>query len=260
MGALRSFLRFFPKARLIVTSQSMHPDDLYDFKRYFFPDEVSGMVLPVLKVWLGAERAAMYYTKIVQNGLVHDLRNVFDIQLLADMVEGGWSVADIPSRRVEIFEYVFEEVSRNLDDKLLDELLFLVAESIVLRTPISISDRRFDSLSFLTVKGFGFWVLEESGFRKLELGHDQLRCYMACRWVEKVSVNEDEVMSRIKFLFDSPLHDQVHIWHFYFASITNVLSLQIKKWASREKRSQIFCQALLEFETQEKSALACRLK
>lgn len=248
--AVARFAATMPNTPLLVTSQRLPKTGAaVPFEILRLPGEIATHARLLLQLYLGEELGGKVAASIASSGLLAEVKSGYDIALVVSHIESGKPLDQLPANRAQLYRSIIDNVSTG------DGAVYRVQDLEALAWDMMLkSQRRFnagalgsDLLDPLLAEGRR--VLRQVGDREYEFRHDQMRAYLAARFLVE-SPASIEIMQRL--LEGSPIWDrhraeQEELWTFLAAEIASAADAQhLWRFAVKDVRRVVLQHALQE--------------
>ena len=237
-GAIQQFALRYPGVGLLVTSQVRPEAEARRlFETWHLPPDIGDAVAPLLKLWLGAERGAATACAVERSPIRADLRSGYDLRLIADLVEGGVAPDALPDTRTGLYEAILERAGAAAGAPHLATDLSRIAWRMWLegRRHIVEEDARAPGL-LDAVTGDGARVARTRDGRVHEFRHDEMRGYLAARWVARETVSPLALLEDTPEVWRLPRSEQRVVWGFFADLVSPQDGGAVLEWAAEDER------------------------
>ena len=240
-GAIQQFALRHPGVGLLVTSQ-VGPEvgARRLFETWHLPPNIAGAVAPLLKLWLGSERGAIAARAVKGSPIRTDLRSGYDLRLIADLVEGGETVNTLPATRTGLYEAMLEKATTAADAPHLATDLTALAWRMWLEGRRHFAAEDVQTPGLLdAVTSDGARIARMRDGRLYEFRHDEMRGYLAARWVARESGSPLALLDDTTDLWRLPRSEQRLVWGFFAELVDSQAGAVVLGWAEEEERRAI---------------------
>jgi len=205
--------RRMPNLRILVTSQDLSRG----FTVLRLPPDIKAFADQLLVLYLGEQRGKATYQQIAGTGLLDEVQSGYDIRLVADLSADLENLDQLPVSRLHLYQTIMSRVrladGRTFDDAALCRMAWDLWRA---------GNRRIRAGQDLTTSQVGQLrsteaaVLSAVGGGTYEFRHDQMRAFLAARWVVSHSAS---IGGMLKWLDDDGIWalgrtDQEEMWNF----------------------------------------------
>jgi hypothetical protein len=206
-----------PLVPLLVTSQTLPNDKV--FETFRLPPDIGEYVELLLWRELGEKTGVSIVADLKATGLFYELRSGYDVMLITDLIHAGVSGSDLPVSRLDLYGAMLSRL-RMPDDK----ELFPVHEITELGWRVWLSgERELKRGVHVREKLVGPLtsepgrILNPAGGGLFEFRHDQMRAFLAARWLRDQFVTIEGVIQFLKGkkeIGEIKREDQEVVWGF----------------------------------------------
>ena len=234
-GAIFQFALRYPETGLVITSQVL-PDQMNNiFQIWRLPDVITDVVDDLLKLYLGKKNGTEVFSDIKNSMILKDIRSGYDVRLLVDLIDGGTGIIDLPSNRIGLYDAMLAKISPTSSFQHFISDLCSLAWNLwmegqrTFEPSSSISNEIFNALRMEDVK-----IIHTYDGVKWQFRHDEMRGYLAARWVAKYEVDPISLFEDNSKIWRIGKSDQQLVWSFFSELIEKKQCDAIMNWASIE--------------------------
>jgi len=232
---------------LLVTSQS-DPAGQDAFELWRLPKSLDSVAKELLQVFLGDDTLSTTVHDSIQSSPIRaHIRSGYDLQLIADLVEGGTEPADLPETRIGLYDAMLSRLRADGDLEYPQKELAKIAWGSF------VSDKRklvegeeipTELLAPLTRRGVR--IVRTLGGAFHEFRHDHMRGYLAAHWAATEAVDPVSLFEEDAAVWTLGRSDQEVVWSFVAELIGSDRGPRILDWSRREPERSVLQVALNE--------------
>lgn len=229
---------------LVVTSQELPGSSSKDLELWRLPATISDMVEPLLKLYLGEERGAAIFADL-DSTVLQELRSGYDIVLLVDLVRISDGDQSLPKSRIELYEAIIACIQKP------DGSPYPIVEIESLSWGLLLEGKRqFDGKGvnrelLQALQNENNPVARKLGGVDFEFRHDQMRSYLAARWIVVSSADTIEMLQTTPELWKLPKPEQLSLWQFVVELTENENLELLYQWSLRRPEMRVMLQSAI---------------
>ena len=229
---------------VVVTSQTLPQTVLDTFQVWRLPDTITDAIKPLLTLYLGEEKSNSVENKITP-ALRKDIQSGYDVRLLADLVEEQSETMTLPEGRIGLYDAILTHL--HLPDGKPYPLAILAEETWKLWCQ---GVRKFtreqltDELLAPLIKDDDNKVVRSFDGTLFEFRHDQMRGYLAARWVAVHEVSPITLFEKSPAIWRFGRSEHEVVWGFFSDLVSPEVGATVWKWATREPERVVLQHAM----------------
>ena len=231
--------------RTLVTSQYLPVQRPESFTVFQLPPTIRSMLRPMLEAFLGKTEGAEVYEYVVRSQTATAIHSGYDVRLLADLIDGGYRINDIPTERTALYSAVLDRIRLPDGSTYPEEELCQAAWEMWLHGERRVIPSRFLPMHLIAP----LWLEQNKILRALgdgtfEFRHDQMRGFLAARWAGVHAVSAKFLIAENGGIWRLGRGEQEVVWSFLAALLTPDAGAELWRWATQAPERAVLQNAI----------------